>query len=120
MERRTNTRVRFRAHAGVDWHGQRVPGEVCNLSLKGMFIRTEVPMQVGDIVGVSLQLTGGNTQLNIDLPGKVVRANEEGVGILFEDLDIDSFAHLRMIVSLNDGDPDKILNEMKQSMLGLA
>ena len=42
------------------------------------------------------------------MTGEVIRKTEEGIGIRFEEIDIDSFFHLKNIVYYNTDNPDLV------------
>jgi hypothetical protein len=48
----------------------------------------------------------------IHLTGKVVRLLPEGIGIFFEEMDLDSFSHLSKIIEYNSVDPEKVKDEL--------
>jgi ubiquinone/menaquinone biosynthesis C-methylase UbiE len=61
------------------------PATVTNVSKDGLFMNTERPLAVGDRLNFTLRLpTGHHKPLKVG--GKVARIDEDGMGILFEDL----------------------------------
>ena len=111
MEKRANSRVVFHIRARLDCDGRMIEGQVHDLSLRGMFLAAEERFTEGALVEAAVDLTGDSSQLTMTLRGVVTRVETGGVGIQFEDMDVDSFIHLRNIVSHNDGDPEKIMAE---------
>jgi ubiquinone/menaquinone biosynthesis C-methylase UbiE len=61
------------------------PATVTNVSKDGLYMNTERPLTVGDRLNFTLRLpTGHHKPLKVG--GKVARIDEDGMGILFEDL----------------------------------
>lgn len=117
MEKRKCQRVSFQAEAIVTGNDLTVGGKINNLSMKGMFLRA-----VGDVGSGPLQITillsGSSTKLSIELTGKVVRQTRDGIAIEFSEMDLDSFMHLKNVVSYNSEDADAIMDEYYRSIIG--
>lgn len=88
-------------------------GEVQNISLNGMFIRTGEKIAAGEIVEVMVSLTGDSSCLSINLEGVVLRTGEEGIALQYREVDLDAFIHLRNIVSYNLDDSEKVMEEFQ-------
>lgn len=83
-------------------------GEFSDISLRGMLFHGDPLPPLNDIVRGVLRL--GDVQLTIQ--GKVVHSSKSrGAAIRFQDLDLESFSHLRRLVSLNMGDSETIDQE---------
>ena len=65
-------------------------GTIGNLSLKGLFVRTEHKIPLDETVGIVLSFAGSKGNLSLSLEGKVVRVSEEGIGLNFMKISIDS------------------------------
>lgn len=115
-ERRRNTRVFFNASACVSPAGREESSvrseETRDLSLRGIYIITSSPLPPETECRVDLQLSGTSSDLKIRMNGKVVRVDDEGMGIMFEIMDIDALIHLKNILYYNSGDPDRIDSEI--------
>ncbi len=113
MERRKFSRVPFRLKAYVNCRNVATKGEVENVSLNGMFVRTDVKLPQGDTAEITLYLTGTANPLDIsvNITGTVVRSEENGVVLAFREMDLDSFAQLKNIIAYNDGNADKVMDE---------
>lgn len=90
MDNRLFDRVDCRALALVKAGNVTIRGEVENLSLKGLFVKTcsQIPMDAA--VSVTLYFLGDSARLSFSLEGKVVRVTEEGIGLSFRRIDVDS------------------------------
>jgi hypothetical protein len=115
MEKRKHQRVPFHAEATVESKDITIKGKIDNLSMRGMFISTDIILPDDDQVEIAIMLTGSSSQLSINLTGTVVRHTEAGIAIGFKEMDLDSFIHLRNVVSYNSTDADEIMDEYLRS-----
>jgi hypothetical protein len=67
-----------------------IRGEVENLSLKGLFVKTCSTIPMNETVDVTLYFLGDTERLSFNLQGKVVRITDEGIGLSFKRIDVDS------------------------------
>jgi len=121
-KKRDTTRVEFHTRADLEIEGQVLTGTVEDLSLKGMFLKTEASfpsLKLGMEVKVTIRFSGTTSDLSIDVQGKVVRLTQEGLGIEFTDMEFDSFVYLRNVVAYNAGDEDAIMDEFSHNFTNL-
>ena len=113
-ERRKKTRVNFTTEVIVKTDKSEIAAEANSedISLKGIFIRTETKIPVGTPCEMEILLTGTSTRLALRINGVITRQDEYGLGIAFDSMDLDSFMHLKNIVLYNATDPEKIEKEM--------
>lgn len=64
-------------------------GTVENLSLKGLFVKTDCKVPLDETVGIVLSFAGSKGNLSLSLEGKVVRVSDDGIGLNFKKLSID-------------------------------
>ena len=69
-----------------------------NISLDGMYLRTEQPLPVGNKAEITLNLPSVSTSEAIRVDGEVVRKDEHGLAFQFRSLNHDTFALLRMVL----------------------
>ncbi len=106
-ERRRSTRVAFTTTATIRFQDTSYTGCATeNLSTKGVFINGVPPRQPGERCDVELRLSGASSDLVLRMQGRVVRAQPGGLAVQFEEIDLDSFYHLKNIVYYNTDDPD--------------
>ncbi len=111
-DRRRTTRVTFTATATLRFEDAEYPNCATeNLSTKGVFITGITGRSKGEECGVELRLAGASSDLVLRMQGRVVRCQEEGIAIQFEEVDLDSFYHLKNIVYYNTKDPDAVDRE---------
>jgi len=111
MERRSFTRVIFKAEATVSYGGNSFTTPVKNVSLKGMFLETLEDMPLNEPLEVKIVLSGNTTRLTVNLKGKATRQDDSGFAILFDGMDLDSFVHLKNVITCNATDREHILQE---------
>ncbi|MBF0621869.1 MAG: PilZ domain-containing protein [Magnetococcales bacterium] len=113
-ERRHFSRVNFRHELTLKGSsGNEYPGAFNDISLKGMLFWAEtLPMAEEEVQGI---LPLGDQELRIH--GVVLWSDaEKGSAIRFLDMDVESFSHLRRLVSLNMGDSEQIDQELFSSL----
>jgi hypothetical protein len=74
-------------------------------------VKERVKVNRGELLDITISLTGDTSSLSISVKGSVVRIDQDGVALEFEKIDLDSFVHLKNIVAYNDGDEKKIMEE---------
>jgi hypothetical protein len=109
-EKRKNVRVPFRTEIVVCYGREslHLEGGSVNLSMSGMLVETHEKIPLGTICQVRLNLTGTQQPLELTMKGTVVRHGQSGVGVHFEEMDLDSYEMLKEIIRNNLQDPDLI------------
>lgn len=103
IDRRKQERVGFETQVVLNI-GQaqiQVAGNSRDLSLGGIFVNTAEPAPKGVKCKVRVVLTGTQEQFHLEMVGRVVRREERGLAIEFDVIDLDSYTHLKKIVSYN-------------------
>lgn len=108
MNRRVFTRVDLSEWASVKYEEQIFFGDVGNVSLQGLFIKTEHEIPLNIPVEVTVYHTPATS---IHLSANVVRREGNGVGMQIKDLDVNSFVHLRNAVAQKCNDHELLLRE---------
>ncbi len=108
-ERRKNARVEFKTTVNLKFPDQEYKQcAISNLSVKGMFISGIDDRQQGEKCEINLKLSGSSSELVLTMKGVIARTTPEGVGIHFEEINFDSFYHLKNIIYFNSDDPDSL------------
>lgn len=107
-EKRKFSRVPFAIGTFFTYRGQSYQGEVHDLSLKGMFVKTTAPVDADEALLFTIRLTGEISEPALHLHGAVVRKSEDGLGIRFDPIDLESFIHLKNIVLYNSQNADQV------------
>ncbi|HBA90047.1 MAG TPA: PilZ domain-containing protein [Geobacter sp.] len=113
-DRRNFTRVDFKVSALLQAEGVAVKGEVSDVSLHGMYMETEERLPVGTPVEVTIYLSSTPDPVVINAKGTIARLVPGGMGCAFDKMDVESFAHLRSIISYQGGDESKVMAEFAE------
>lgn len=116
MSTRQFSRVRFHVSATIKTAERQFQGNVENLSMRGMFLVTDERLPIGDMVDITIALSGTSPELSITFNGKVCRVTDEGLGFAFEKIDLDSYMHLKNIIAYNIDDAEKVMEEIYHSI----
>ena len=110
MEKRKFERVDLRTEAVVRHRDVTFRGEVENLSLKGLFVRTDQKVPLHEKVDVAMFFQGSSSELSFSLEASVVRATDEGIGLNFRKIDIDSLVRSDVTATAG-GDRRQVIEE---------
>lgn len=116
MNTRKFSRVRFRVSATITASERQFKGNVENLSMNGMLLVTGERLEVGEPVEITIALTGSDPEISVCFNGKVCRITESGLGFTFEKIELDSYTHLKNIISYNMPDSEKVMEEIYSAM----
>lgn len=109
MEKRNVTRVKLNADVSLEGNGFNLAGETNDLSLKGMYVRTSMALPVSEPVRLTLN---AYSYSGIELDARVVRSNEDGVGLEIKRMTVESFVRLRDLIMHQATDPDVVMNDV--------
>jgi len=110
--RRKNSRVPFRATVTLTFGAKRYEQcETRDLSMKGVFVKGITGHKPGERCALELCLTGTTSNLCLQMQGEIVRCQEDGCGLRFAEVDLDSFYHLKNILYYNSENPDSLDEE---------
>lgn len=103
VNKRNFTRVSIELEADVrPRQGDPISARAANLSLKGVFVLTDLKYDPGTTVELTLYLGGRAEGIAVEIQGKVARATADGMGIQFTRIEgVESFEHLRNLVRYN-------------------
>lgn len=114
QDRRSFSRVDFRVSALLQAEGVALKGEVTDVSLHGLQMETQEQLPVGTPVEITIYLSSSTDPIVINVKGVVARLLPGGIGCAFEKMDVESFAHLRSIISYQGGDESKVMTEFAE------
>ena len=96
-----------------------VHGLVGDVSLKGLFLICDEQLPEGTECIVHLLLGDSDApHLCIETKGKVIRNLDNGIAVEFTEIGLDSYGHLKNLVSMNTADIDQVESEF-HNHLGL-
>lgn len=116
METRKFSRVPFKVDATITVANRHFSGSVGNLSMSGMFLETPERLEIGEPVDIRIVLSGTSPEISISFTGHVSRVTDSGLGFNFDKIDIDSYTHLKNIISYNIDDSEKVMEEIYHSI----
>lgn len=116
MSTRRFSRVHFNVEASIKTADRTFQGVVENLSMTGMFLVTSERLPLGEAVEITIVLTGSSPEITVSFNGKTSRIVENGMGFVFEKIDLDSYMHLKNIVAYNIDDAEKVMEEICHSI----
>ena len=116
-ERRKRTRVKFSIEVVVTVDNLNVRVQSYNFSLKGMLCSSNRLLQENQPCRVTLNLTQESKEepIRAVIHGRVVRTGPDETAIDFSVMDTESFLHLKKIVELHAGGPERITRELLTS-----
>ncbi len=79
--------------------------------MKGLFARASETLPVHSECRVVLQLGGPNSDLTIEVGGRVVRSDPDGKAVEFSEIGMDSYFHLKNLVLYNSVDVEQAERE---------
>jgi len=100
-EKRQKTRVHFETHVIIRTEESEIRAEADSedISIKGVFVRTQEKIPEGTPCDLEILLTGSSTRLAL-------------LAIGFDSMDLDSYMHLKNIILYNVSDPEEVEREM--------
>lgn len=91
--------------------GERLVVELDQVSLRGCFARTTETQVVGTRFHLDLTTDLDNEALQLRVEAQVARVLEEGMGIEFVEMPMESYEHLKRMVLLHAPDPARVEQE---------
>ena len=113
------TRVPICIEAEIVTEGRRlICHETRDVCMKGLFAKTTETLQIGEDCVVIVRLGGPTSDLRIEVAGRVVRSDTEGLAVEFSEIGMDSYFHLKNLVLYNSENIEQAELEFK-AHLGL-
>ncbi len=109
-DKRQNVRVAFQVDIEVIFDELKinVTGDSSNISLSGVYVKTDKTVPLHTPCQVVLYLSGTTEPMALTMSGHVARKDAGGFAVNFESMDLDSYSTLKQILRFNTGDPDII------------
>jgi len=82
--------------------------EVVDISMSGVFLRTDTQLAMGRKCQISILLGHFNHELPIIAEGTVVRTCADGMALKFETVKLESTANLQNLIVENADDPEQV------------
>ncbi len=113
MEKRRFSRIIYKNKAIINNQQNEVEGIIKDLSLKSIFIQSDLTFNVNDILNISIPLTD---EITINATGHILRIENNGFVLIIDEIDIDSFMFLKNLIAYNIGDSESINKEFLESI----
>lgn len=110
MERRIFPRVELILPVSLTYKNTEITGEIHNVSINGMFVKTSEDLEIDAAVVLSLQPDKDKPEI-IECCGKIVRKTDSGVGIQIESMGLQSYIKWRYVVTKAINSMDELLQE---------
>ena len=89
--------------------------ESADLSLNGVLLEGKDPPPVGTTCQLEIELPGAAlSPMTLSIQARVVRHSPQGFALTFEQMDPDTFEHLKKLVLYQSSQPEKVLEENKR------
>ena len=113
-ERRRFTRVLFDSTVRISDARGTWSGKLVDISMKGVLceVPTDWPGQVGERFTILLSLDEADAQ--ITMQGRIAHVENQRVGLAWEQIDLDSFTHLKRLLQLNLENEAQLLRELEE------
>ena len=112
VEQRKSRRIDSHLPAAIEHNNAVFFAQLCNLSNGGAYIKTHIKYYLYQHVDLSIYLRDGKTTLALTVPGKVVRADANGIGIYSQHLDVSMLIRLEGHLSFHKGNFGQITAEL--------
>lgn len=97
-----------------------IHGDVEDLSLNGIRLRTSEKIDCSKAVKVKMVFRSPSSELWLKVPGRVIRHETDGMVIQFTRIALDSYVHLRNVISNLLGDDRKVSGELFAYLTGTS
>lgn len=98
MQRRNFPRLRISSDARILTREGSFSGALENISLSGLYVRTDGDVALGDTTEITIPLPTFSQPKSLHIRGIAVRVEEDGVAFRFGNIDHATFAHLKSIL----------------------
>jgi hypothetical protein len=116
MGKRKMSRVDFKVDAVISTSKIKKRCTVRDLSLAGIYITTDLDLEIGEKADIKLEISSNRTSGKIELAGEVVRKDTFGVAFEFSELPLDTYVFLRNIIVYNYGDAKEVDKEYRRHL----
>lgn len=113
-EKRHFGRVSFATDAHLELSGERLEGQLLDISLKGALVCVHPGVEIASGTSCHMIIDLSGSDITLDFNAEAVHFHDDCIGFKFTSSDPDSFAHLRRLLELNTGDPEQVEKELHQ------
>ena len=113
IERRRFSRIVYQALAVVTQGNTQVEASVKDLSLHGLLLTCPDHTSLDTLNPISVQFQLPDSEITIQLTGKITGSDQDLIRITIEHIDLDSISHIKRLVELNVGDDELLHREIE-------
>jgi hypothetical protein len=114
-ESRRFTRIPYQSEVLMNANGHWFRGLSENLSLYGIYIKSNEKLNIESIVELTISLPGNpdapDDDSYIDVNSIVVRQDKHGIGCEFKQVDVDAFLNLKNVISSKSENKTLVMDE---------
>ncbi len=85
-----------------------------DISLNGIFIITKKRLPLNTVCDLTITLNSQVANLVLRLKATIMRETEDGFAVSFQEMDIETYQHLKNIVLYNSQDPESFLKQCQE------
>ncbi len=111
-ERRVFSRIKFVTDVKLICRGQTYSSDMLDISLRGALLvpHNDPQIKTGETCELKFELP--ETDIVLQFTMELAHAEGDNLGFKFLSEDVETMTHLRQLLSLNLGNPDKITEEL--------
>jgi len=113
----SRSKIAIAAELRLDSCSDPIQVAVKNLSLHGILVQSDRPLQIGEQCTITILLGDVQDQLPISARGAVVRADEQDYGIQFDCIGFEDTEELERTILAKSDEPDRCLKEITKTSL---
>ena len=111
------SRIKIPMTASLSMDGKRtVASRVVNISMSGLQLCAEHNRSLGDHCQVEVQFGNPDDTLSIFAEGKIARITSDGLAVNFESIGLESYDHLKNMITYNAGNIDQVEKEFSEHL----
>ena len=117
-EKREHGRLNLYAHALVKKEGTECvfSGEISNISDMGVYLTTDGPFYVDDLLDLTIYFQHGTKKLSMTVPCRVARNDGKGVGLTSSHIDVKMLQHLELIFDVSKDNTRELIEEFSKAV----
>jgi hypothetical protein len=111
QEKRHFCRIPFISHAQIALDNKQLSCNLLDISLKGVLIEPldSITLEQDKLYAFELSLS---REVHINMNARVIHAEDNHIGLEWNDIDLDSLSSLRRLLEYNLNDPEEINREL--------
>lgn len=105
------SRIKFPAHAQIEFNDTIYKLELFDISLRGALLHSQIPILLKTGTCCILKVCLPLSNIILTFHAELVHLHGNNFGFKFLDADVDTITHLRNLLGYNTGNPDQITHE---------